>query len=108
MIWEDLKSIEEVNKLSKIKKVLIFKHSTRCNISSTALNRFERNWKDDLGDRLKLFYLDLLANRELSDQIANYYMVEHQSPQVLLISYGKCIFHTSHLDISASEVFKQL
>jgi bacillithiol system protein YtxJ len=25
---------------------MIFKHSTRCSISATALNRLERNWKD--------------------------------------------------------------
>jgi bacillithiol system protein YtxJ len=108
MIWEDLKSIEEANLLSKTQKVLIFKHSTRCSISSTALNRFERNWKDEYGDKIKLYYLDLIENRTLSNQIAEHYNVQHESPQVLIISNGKCIYHTSHLDISVSEIIKQL
>jgi len=108
MIWEDLKTLEEVDVLSKTQKVLIFKHSTRCSISSTALNRFERNWKNEYNDKIKLFYLDLIANRTLSNQIAEHYKIEHESPQILLISEGKCIYHTSHLDISVGEVVKQL
>lgn len=107
MIWEDFKSVEEVDLLSKTKNVLIFKHSTRCSISSTALNRFDRNWKDEYGDKIKLFYLDILSNRTLSNQIAEHYSVQHESPQVLLISNGKCIYSTSHLDISVSEIIKQ-
>lgn len=104
MIWEDLKSIEEVDLLSKTKKVLIFKHSTRCSISSTALNRFERNWQDEYGNKIKLFYLDLIANRTLSNQIAEHYHVQHESPQILLISEGQCIYNTSHLDINVREL----
>ncbi|MDX2172177.1 MAG: bacillithiol system redox-active protein YtxJ [Bacteroidota bacterium] len=108
MIWQDVKSIEEVNVLSKTKKVLIFKHSTRCSISSAALSRFERNWKEEYNDKIKLLYLDLIANRLLSNQIAEHYFVRHESPQILLISDGKCIYNTSHLDISVGEVIKQL
>ncbi len=104
MIWEDFKSIENVDELSKTKKVLIFKHSTRCSISSTALNRFERNWKDNYSANIKLFYLDLIANRQLSDLVAKHYEVEHESPQVLLILDGKCIYNTSHLNINVNEL----
>jgi bacillithiol system protein YtxJ len=34
--------------------------------------------------------------------------VHHESPQVLLIVNGECIFDTSHLDISVSELQEAL
>ncbi len=108
MIWEDFKSIENVDQLSKTKKILIFKHSTRCSISSTALNRFERNWKDVYNTSIKLLYLDLIVNREASNAIAEHYKVTHESPQVLLILNGKCIYNTSHLDINVNELLKYI
>jgi bacillithiol system protein YtxJ len=108
MIWEDFKSIENVDELSKTKKILIFKHSTRCSISSTALNRFERNWKDVYNTSIKLLYLDLIANRELSNVIAEHYKVTHESPQVLLILNGKCIYNKSHLEINVNELLKYI
>ena len=50
MIWKKLESEEQLEQLktaSQEKKVLIFKHSTRCPISSMALDRLERSWKND-------------------------------------------------------------
>jgi bacillithiol system protein YtxJ len=57
---EDISDIDKINNLSKEHKVLLFKHSTRCSISSSALNRLERNWKDEDSEKLNPFYLDLL------------------------------------------------
>ena len=85
--------LEEVKTLSEKQPVLIFKHSTRCSISSTSLNRLERAWKTD---EIKPYFLDLIAFRDISNQIAEEFSVEHQSPQVLLIGQGKCVYHTSH------------
>ena len=79
--------------------VLIFKHSTRCNISSMALDRLERGWSDEDG-LFKPYFLDLLAYRNISEAIAEKFKVIHQSPQVIVIRSGKAVYHTSHLDIS--------
>ena len=78
--------------------VLIFKHSTSCSISHMALSRMERNWNDQLG--VKPYYLDLIANRPISSKIEFVFGVEHESPQVLLIRNGKCIYDASHMAIS--------
>ena len=40
----DLKQLDEILAESKTKAVLIYKQSTRCNISRTALDRLERKW----------------------------------------------------------------
>lgn len=90
--------------LSESQPILVFKHSTRCGISSTALNRLEREWKD--GVPIQPYLLDLLKHRDLSQGIAQLFDVEHQSPQVILIYRGKAIYHSSHLDIRYRDVIR--
>ncbi len=79
--------------------VLIFKHSTRCAISKMALNRFKREWGVPEAD-MSVYYLDLIRYRSLSDEVSERFSVQHESPQVLLIKNGKCIYHASHNGIS--------
>jgi bacillithiol system protein YtxJ len=101
---EDISDIDKINNLSKEHKVLLFKHSTRCSISSSALNRLERNWKDEDSEKLSPYYLDLLKHRNVSNAIAELYAVEHQSPQVLVIKDGKCIYSETHYGISYEDL----
>jgi bacillithiol system protein YtxJ len=82
---------------------IIFKHSTRCSISSMAKRKFELDW-DDLPPDTKFYFLDLLCFRHLSNQIATDFKIYHQSPQLLLIKAGNCILEQSHGDISVDEV----
>lgn len=104
MNWQHL---DEKSKLDEIKGqdfALIFKHSTRCSISSAALDRLQRKWKDEEMQKLKPYFLDLLRYREISNQVAEVFGVEHQSPQVLLLKNGKCIYHNSHYGIDYDEI----
>jgi bacillithiol system protein YtxJ len=82
---------------------LIFKHSTRCSISSMAKSRLEKAWSFT-ADEIKPYYLDLLAYRQISSVIAEKLNVYHESPQVLLVKNGECIYDASHLDISLEEI----
>lgn len=100
----DVSDLDKINRLSKEQKVLLFKHSTRCSISSAALNRLERNWKDEDSEKLTPFYLDLLNHRDVSNSIADLYAIEHQSPQVLVIQDGKCIYNEAHYGISYEDL----
>jgi len=102
MNWNKLEDKETLNKIikeSNERPILIFKHSTRCSISSMALNRLERSWnQDDLGD-LKPYYLDLIAHREVSNAIAEDLGVYHQSPQVIILKNGSPVYDNSHMGI---------
>ena len=100
--------LETIKEESFKQPVLILKHSTTCSISGTALNRLERNWKQDKVGELKPYYLDLLNNRPLSAQIASAFGVEHQSPQVLLIADGICTYSATHFDISFAKIESEL
>jgi len=99
-----LSQLAEIDLLSQEKPVVIFKHSTRCSISAMVFNRFEQNYKKLNAEELPVYYLDLLNYRNISNEIAAKYGVEHQSPQTLLIKNGKCIHNASHTDIELSEI----
>lgn len=104
MNWKPLTSedqLAEINELSGHQPVAIFKHSTRCSISTMIKARLER---DKAPDALPFYYLDLIKYRGISNKIAEDYRVEHESPQMLLIKDGKCVYHESHNGISMSEV----
>ncbi len=98
----DLGQLNEIVELSNEKPVLIFKHSTRCSISRFALKQFENDY--NLEDKISLCFLDLLNHRNVSNEIAIQFEVEHQSPQLLLISKGKCIYDASHSNITAEDL----
>ena len=77
-------------------KILIFKHSTRCSVSTMALHRMEENVKQKIAT---CYFLDLLKYRSVSNKIEKELGVKHESPQILVIDNGVCTFHTSHNDI---------
>ena len=90
--------IEEILGLLKLKPVLLFKHSTRCGISSMVLKRFENKLKKEEGE-FYYFYLDLLQNRNMSDYISQKFNIPHQSPQLIVIKDGNVSSHNSHFGI---------
>jgi len=107
MNWNALQQIDQLTDLVKEsaeKKILIFKHSTRCSISRATLDRLERNWKESEVPDVKPYFLDLLTYRELSNAIADHFGVEHQSPQVLIINHGKLVYDRSHFDIDFNQI----
>lgn len=100
--------IEELIKYSSENPVIIFKHSTACSISATAKSRVERQWEEAGLQDVKPYFLDLLSYRNLSRQIADQFDVTHQSPQLLVIQDGTCVYNASHLSINLSEVKRKL
>lgn len=89
--------------LSQHKYQLIFKHSTRCSISNLAKSRLEK--ADPIA--IDCYYLDLIAHRSLSNKIAEDFGVHHESPQVLLIKDGQCIYEESHNGIRVDDILAQ-
>lgn len=100
--WIPLTSLEqlkEIKEQSKITTILIFKHSTRCGISSMVIKRFENLFTEE-HQHLKVYYLDLLTYRNISDEIGYNFQVMHQSPQLLVIKNEVAVFDASHYDIT--------
>ena len=106
-IWIPLESQEDLNEaitFSETVPVAIFKHSTRCGISRMVLKQFENNVSEEILEDFKLYYLDLLNHRSLSNEIAAKFDVQHQSPQLLIIRNGIAIANASHNDIIATDL----
>ncbi|NCX96660.1 MAG: bacillithiol system redox-active protein YtxJ [Chitinophagia bacterium] len=110
MFWNQLTTeaqLAGIVKTSELQPVLIFKHSTRCSISSAALDRVERKWNDAVDTaKVQPWYLDLIAYRDISNKIASEFNVEHQSPQVLIIVNGQCVYSATHYDINYLDILE--
>ncbi len=104
--WQKLTSVDQLDSIieeSKVTPVAIFKFSTRCGISSIVMRQFERAYDLDM-DQMKLYYLDLLAFRNVSDEVSNNFQVIHQSPQLIVVKDGIAVAHASHHRIRANEL----
>ena len=100
----DEAALETLKKLSTRQPQVIFKHSTRCSVSSMIKNRLE---KAQVPDDLSFHFLDLIAHRSLSDKLAVEFLVEHESPQVLLIKNGRCVYDQSHNGIAMEDIIEK-
>ena len=85
--WADL--IELSNK----QPVYIFKHSSRCGISSMVLSRFEKQLKER---KETYFYLHIQGFRFLSNWLAEELGIRHESPQLIILKEEKVLAHDSH------------
>ena len=89
--------LDEILDHSNKKNQVIFKHSTRCGISSMVIKQFEN--KFNTIENTDFYYLDLLQFRNLSNVIALKFDVPHQSPQLIVIQNKKVIAEASHHSI---------
>lgn len=107
MNWIELNSLEQVNLIkekSAEKAQVIFKHSTRCGVSGIAKNRLERSEAIPGAD---FYFLDLIRYRSVSDAVSEIFSVYHESPQVLVIRNGECIYDESHSGINMDDIAEQ-
>ena len=102
---EDKKQLEEIKKNKGY--TVIFKHNTECPISKAVRSQFEEE-AEQLDNVKAVYFLDLHAYRELSDQIADDFNIRHQSPQLLLINNGKCTYNEALYDISVAATAEAL
>ena len=104
MNWMPLQEESQLEKIiadSGTVPQVIFKHSTRCPISSMVKNRIDKN---DAPDGSNFYFLDLIKHRNVSNKIAEDFNVPHQSPQILVIQNGKCIYNESHSAIVFDDI----
>lgn len=94
--WIPLTTEGQLETLSKTS--VLFKHSTRCGISSSVLKRFEKQSQEH-SDSVDFYYLDLLNFRNISAKIAEKFQVMHQSPQMVVVKNEELKAHASHYDI---------
>lgn len=100
---ESEKDLDAAVEKSLKKKVVIFKHSTRCFISKTVLKSFEKQMENSDKD-YSYYFLDLIAHRNISNEIESQLDVVHQSPQLIVLENGKAIYNASHQSIDLDKI----
>ena len=104
MAWINLTNegqLEEIKNNSNRKPQVIFKHSSRCSLSSIAKNRLD---KSPFPAGMDFYFLDLIKHRDISNKISTEFDVYHESPQVLIIKNGESIYDESHMGIRMQEI----
>jgi bacillithiol system protein YtxJ len=108
MEWKVLNEdsqLQQIIRDSENRPQIIFKHSTRCSISAVAKGRLDRGTLPNSAD---FYYLDLIKYRGISNKIAEIFQVHHESPQVLIINKGECVYDESHMGINPKEITEAL
>ncbi|HKL36034.1 MAG TPA: bacillithiol system redox-active protein YtxJ [Salegentibacter sp.] len=103
--WTDLTDKDQITiakEESKSKLVGIFKHSTRCGISKMVLRNFEKQYEES--ENVKLYFLDLVNYRDVSNAVADELSVRHESPQFIVLNDEKVVHDASHQDIDAAKL----
>src|SRR3954454_1954883 len=104
MNWISLDSINQLEDIkAHSKPILIFKHSTRCPVSSMAKRNIELE-AVLLPEDVQTYFLDLIKFRDLSNQVSELWKIKHESPQVLLIYNQECIYNSSHNEINIADI----
>lgn len=101
----DESALQEIIDKSATRPQVIFKHSIRCGISAVAKGRLDRASTPSEAD---FYYLDLVNHRGVSNKVSALFNVEHQSPQVLVIRDGACVYDESHMGIQMKEILGAL
>lgn len=96
--WQHITRVEAIDAIkaqSLTKAQLIFKYSTRCGISRMMMTQFEEDY--DFNDHdFDLYFLDVIAYRDVSNQIADTFEVVHETPQLLVINNTVLVAQASH------------
>jgi bacillithiol system protein YtxJ len=108
--WKHLEQVaflDVITEQSFRKPQVLFKHSTRCSISTMAMNRLLR-LEDAFYEQADFYYLDLISHRDVSAAIAERYHVHHESPQVIILKQGDATYDASHMEITVDELLSEV
>src|SRR5580765_2415703 len=86
---------------SRIRPVLLFKHSTSCGISSGV---FRDVTTVDADVNLVVVQTDRLISNEIERRTG----IRHQSPQAIVLKDGEPVYHASHYDITPEDITQHL
>lgn len=98
---DTLQKLEAAIKESRVRPVLLFKHSTTCGISSGVIREVTAVDAD-------INLVVVQTARDVSNEIARRTGVRHESPQAIIIRNGEAVYHASHYDITRQDIEQHL
>jgi bacillithiol system protein YtxJ len=103
MRW--IKEEQDVSQLFKADLVLLYKHSPTCGMCRAALHEVEAFMSAH--PDVDVFAVDVLAQRDLSQDVAARTGITHESPQIIIFRDGSPLWNDSHYGITARAIAKQ-
>jgi len=107
-ILEELMTIADLDhalEQSQGRPLLLFKHSLTCPISARGLLELEA-YLEEPDTRVDYRLIVVQNARTVSDAAASRLEIKHETPQAILITDGRAVWHASHWDIT-SEAIKE-
>jgi len=93
---------EELEAVFKSELAILFKHSTACAASGVAMEELQIFAAGN--PNVPVHVVDVLKQRPLSQKTADYFGVQHESPQVIIVRKGSPVWQASHFGITAAKV----
>ena len=107
MNWIAINTEEEVAKISESGEyAIIYKHSPRCMTSLMAYRQLKTDVSNAAHISLPIYIVDVISNRRESMAVAETFQVQHQSPQILIVKDGQCLYDASHENVSLQDTLK--
>ena len=88
---------------SRMRPVLLFKHSYTCGVSAEALDEMRAHIEEQTSG-VRYAMVTVQTHREVSNAIAARLGVRHETPQAILVRDGRAVWNASHFKVTASEV----
>ena len=96
-----IQELEDVLASSSRRPVLLFKHSLTCPISMRAYNELNSYLKD-ADPEVSYNLITVQRARPISNEVASRLGVQHETPQAILVRYGREVWNASHFAITSS------
>jgi bacillithiol system protein YtxJ len=90
--------------LSRKQPVLVFKHSTDCEVSGAAYRRMAEWLKAEGKSAPPVFLVKVIERRPVSQEIADRTHVKHESPQIILLDAAKPVWNADHEAITREAI----
>jgi len=109
MDWITIKDEDQIQDIFKATDYsIIYKHSPRCMTSLMAYRQLKSEVSNAKQVEIPLYIVDVISNRRESQLIAGTFLIQHESPQILVIKNGVCVFNTSHENVSLQAVMEHI
>ncbi|MBO9610718.1 MAG: bacillithiol system redox-active protein YtxJ [Paenibacillaceae bacterium] len=106
-MWREISTVEEWNEIlqqSAERGQVILKHSTRCPVSSSALEEYEQYLHGTPSSNVDYTLVKVIESRPVSNKIAEDLNLKHESPQIIFIKDGEKYWSATHWSISSKHM----
>ena len=95
-----VRDLAELENWLSAPRFLLFKHSSRCGTSDRAFQQYSRFLSGQ--STMPSGWIDVITQRDWSDEVARRTGIGHESPQAIWIRDGAVAWHASHWDITVN------